>query len=217
MLSTLITLQFKSTWLSIWNRQLLHFLLLLQQTWQTCCDLKMLGALSECFQLSEFVLKCFPHRSHCNLNQCDLSMWKRQFTHFLFIQFWQFWHRKIIIIQMVNASWCLISSKWFPHRLHWNLNLYDYPCGKDSSCIWCCYYNKLGKHVATSKSLGALFNCFLMSELVLKCFPHELHRSVWFIHVEKTVYKFCCYYNYGNFHLNLSWNTFHTDYIAILI
>ena len=68
--------------------------------------------------------------------------------------------------------------KCFPHKLHCNLNLYDYPCGKDDLSILYCYYNKLDKHVATSKSSGACFICFIMSEFVLKCCPHRLHCNL---------------------------------------
>ena len=68
--------------------------------------------------------------------------------------------------------------KCFPHRLHCNLNLCDYPCGKDSLRNLCCYYNKLDKFFETSTSLGDFFKCFLMSEFVLKCFTHRLYIAI---------------------------------------
>ena len=150
-LSTQITLQSEYMWLTMWKRQFRHFVLLLQQIWQMCCNLKICGCL---FQMFPNVWICFE-MLFTQITLQFQSMWfihgEKTTMYFFLLQFWKcsLWHRQIIIFQMLPyVYFCLemittqitlqSKSMWCTNTI-WKIRFMHF----------CCYYNKLDKCDAT--------------------------------------------------------------------
>ena len=144
-------------WLSMCNRQFTHFLLLLQQTWQTCCDLKIFGCP---LRMLPFVWICFEMLS-TQITLQSHSMWfirvEKTVYPFLVntIDNFNLDTEKLIYIKCFLMF--ILVLKCFPHRIHCNPSLCDIQCGKDSVCISCCYNNKL-TNVLQPKNLWVPFS-----------------------------------------------------------